>query len=270
MKSARRLPFACAVVAMVVSLAAPPPIFASQDSFTAVRFSYGEASANFDSRIRSVTSFESSPTALNAWAQSAATLGAAFDGTVGTTVTHIYDEASKLNPNATVVGACNDSKAALFGPYGSNFGLQALAQDYDSRLEDVYRAQQLLAASENKLLSKIAQEVADHQKVDPLQNALLQATQNAEKKIAPLYQLMLNRAKTLLAEQNHLDSNVNDCNSATHPTPTPTPKPKPTPTPTPAPKPAQTQKPGSGPTPPNMYCHGKWEFWSGFGWVCVG
>jgi|GEM_PF-3160256 len=273
MKSARRLPFALAVLALVLPVPTSP-VSADESTYVADKTAYMEAAANFSARARTVVSFQSTPSGLGAWTKSTVDLGGKLLAATNTMSDRIRTEANLLyaSQGDSKTAACNVYKANWFGAYQSNFGTSALTTDFGSKLEDLYLAQENLASAENKLVSRIGQQVADKQKVDPLQQNLLNAIQSAQKQIEPLYQAMIAKSNALSSERRQLEANINgpQCLPGARPEPAPTPKPKPTPTPTPAPKPAGTQKAGSAPTPPNMYCHGKWEFWPGFGWVCVG
>jgi len=275
MKTARRPSSILALLALVASaVSLVSPVSADESSYMADKSAYMDAAANFRARARVVVSFQNSPSGLGAWTRSTVDLGGKLLAAANTMSDRIKTEANLLyaNQGDSRTAQCNVYKAQWFGAYQSEFGTSALTNDFGSKLEDLYIAQQDLANSENKLLSRIGQQVADKQKVDPLQRDLLNATQSAQKQLQTLYQAMLGKANALSSERGKLEANINgpQCLPGAHAEPTPTAKPKPTPTPTPAPKTAQTQKPGSGPTPPNIPCKGKWEFWPGFGWVCVG
>jgi hypothetical protein len=223
-KSTHRLSAASAVFAFVTAIAGfALPARADQAGFSADRSAYLKAKSAFSDRVTHVESLLSSPSSLKNWTDIVNQLGTTVNAAASTMNDRIISEWAQRQ-------GCTAAQTALYGPYDSKFGFDALATDYHAAYTDLYNARHQLIVSQNSLVDKVGLAVAQHKPIDALLNDQLAATRSALSRTDALYSAMIDRSNSFANEaarfKNQVAGPVCDPRLAT-----PTPKPTATPTP---------------------------------------
>jgi len=204
----------------------PLPAGANAAQYAALVNGYRKAGSDFETRMSSLASFESSAASLNIWAKDATAKTNSYTVALTQIRQGINNEAFAAYPGNDTAAKCDRLSAELQGPHDSGFGFTQLSGDMEKVVGAALAVMNRLQSDENKLLSKIGEEKLNG-RVDPADANLLSATQSALKSATASYNSLSELDNNVQATYVSIHSDFFSSCSGPQKTPSPTPPPKP-------------------------------------------